>query len=399
MNRDEGLFLHILRSVLWGDEKGKDSMPPDLHTTDVDWSRVLALANRQSCAHAFGVWILQNHIDTPYNQSLRANVFLSLQRQSRLNQLAAEVVTLLQNHGIQAVLMKGYGLAVLYPDADMRSFGDVDIYVGEKEYLHAAKILTDAFPDNYWHSDLYGGIHYILCLDNQCDRTIELHRVTMEFADRVGNRVFQTYTEHCMAEPLPVVSVCGVDVSLPRASYNALYVFLHAWHHFESTGVGFRQLGDWALAVHHAYRQATPQEWNEAVNEMKTVLDALHLTNAWQTFGYVLVHTLGLPREEFPLYTECYRHRAQRLTVQLMRDGHGYRPAHNRLSEITLMRRFPWKRPEACRVLQIIYTVCRLFFDAWQMGKFFPHYAWVELRANLRHAVTKRQSRTKICQN
>lgn len=394
---EEEIFLYILRSVLWGDDNTQCAMHnAQCAMRSEEWGRVLELANRQSCLHAFGVWILQHKVETPYNKTLRANVFATLQRQARLNRLAAEVVGLLQEHGIQAVLMKGYGLAILYPDPDTRSYGDVDIYVGTKDYLRAARVVTEAYPDHYWHSDVWGGIHYIMCLDEKCDRTIELHRVTMEFADMLGNGVLQAYTEHYMKEPLPVVSLCGVDVPLPRAAYNALYVFLHAWHHFESTGVGFRQLGDWVLAIHHAYRQATPQEWEESVRDIKIILDALRLTPAWQTFGHVAIQTLGLPKEEFPLYTEQYRQRAKRLTRQLLRDGHGCRPAHQPIREIALMRRFPWQRPEENRALQILYTGCRLVFNAWQTGKMFPAYAWTELRANLRNAVRERRLKRKM---
>lgn len=403
MKPEEDIFLSILRAVLWGtdgeikneESRMKNCTCGNVRAADsIDWGKVLGLASRQSCLHAFGVWLLQQHIDTPYTPTLRVNTFATLQRQVRLNRLAAEVITLLQNHGIKAVLMKGYGLSLLYPDPDMRSFGDVDIYVGEKNYLQAARIVTDAFPDNYWHSALHGGIHYIMCLDEKCDRTLELHRVTMEFADKAGNQAFQAYTEHAMEEPLPIVSVGETDVSVPRAAYNALYVFMHAWHHFGSTGVGFRQLGDWALAVHHACQIATPQEWAETVRDIQTVLDALHMTTVWQTFGHVLIHTLGLPQEEFPLYTELYQQRAQRLTRQLLRDGHGYRPAHQHLSDMALMRRFPWQRPEKGRVLQVMSTACRLFFNAWQMGKFFPRYAWHELCATIKKGLPHPSSKS-----
>lgn len=386
----EDLFFQILRSILWGDPD--PIQHSEWRIKDEDWRKVLAMANRQGCLHAFGVWILQHHIDTPFNTTLRTNTFATLQRQARLNRLAADVISLLQDRGIRAVLMKGYGSALLYPDPDMRSYGDVDVYVGEKNYLHAAQEVTEAYPDHYWHSPLHGGIHYILCLDKQCDRNIELHRVTMEFADEAGNRVFQDYTVRNMEGPLPVASIYGTDVSLPRAAYNALYVFMHAWHHFEGSGVGFRQLGDWALAVHHAYRQATPSEWDRQVAEMQTVLDALHMTAVWQTFGHVIINILGLPQSEFPLYTDRYRQRATRLTRQLLRDGHGYRPAHQHIQEIALMRRFPWQRPEQHRVLQVVNTACRVVFDAIQMGKFFPQYAWKKLCATLRAACTKKRT-------
>ena len=69
----------------------------------------------------------------------------------------------------------------------------VDIYVGEQHYKDAAKIITEAYPDAYWHSDIRGGIHYILVLDELLDRVVELHRVTMEFSNPRANQLFQNF--------------------------------------------------------------------------------------------------------------------------------------------------------------------------------------------------------------
>ena len=104
----------------------------------------------------------------------------------------------------------------------------------------------------------------------------------------------------------------------------------------------------------------------------------------------MLVKALHLPSECFPLYTDSYQRRAERLQRQLLRDGHGGRPWKLNIQEIALMRRFPWERPERHRVLQVGYTACKLVYDAWQMGKFFPDLAWHELIHSLRLACTKK---------
>ena len=365
--------MSILRSVLWGSSV-------ELPET-VDWRDVLNLAARQKCLHAFSVWTKIHRILTPYDKQLQPAVFMTLQHQARLNHFAAEVIDLLAQHNIPATLIKGYSLSGLYPDADMRDFGDVDIYVGETNYLRAAEVVTAAYPDAYWHSDICGGIHYILVMDEKQDRVVELHRVTMEFADKQANELYQSFTHKYLDHTTNTVDIYGKAIPVPSAAYNALYVFMHAWHHFESTGVGMRPLGDWALCLQHAHKQSSPLEWQSLVEEMDSLLRALHLKTAWQTFGHVLVEVLGLPSEAFPLYTTKYQRRAQRLLRQLLRDGHGGRSAEFRLSEITLMRCFPWERPSKNRLLQMGYTFCRLLFEAWQMGKLFPDWAWSDIVA------------------
>ena len=120
------VFFSILRSVLWG---GSAELPQD-----IDWKGVLNLAARQKCLHAFSVWCKAHRIATPFDKQLQPAMFMILQRQARLNHLAVEVIELLAEHQIPATMIKGYSLSGLYPDPDMREFGDVDIYVGEKDY-------------------------------------------------------------------------------------------------------------------------------------------------------------------------------------------------------------------------------------------------------------------------
>ena len=368
MRREDEIFLAILRSVLWG---GSAELPQD-----VDWLSVLNMAARQKCLHAFSVWNKAHRISTPFDKHLQPTMFMVLQRQVRLNHLAVEVIELLAQHDIPATLIKGYSLSGLYPDPDMREFGDVDIYVGEENYHRAAEIVTAAYPDAHWHSDIRGGIHFILVLDEKQDRVVELHRVTMEFADAKADALYQAFTHKHLAQTTTTVDIYGKAIPVPSAAYNALYVFMHAWHHFESTGVGLRQLGDWALCLSQAHAQASSEEWQALVSEIGELLTALHMTKVWQTFGHLLVQELGLPHEAFPLYTTKYQRRAKRLLRQMLRDGHGGRPATFKLKEIALMRCFPWERPAKNRVLQIGYTFSRLLFEAWQMGKLFPDWAW-----------------------
>ena len=379
---NQKVFFSILQSVLWG--------TPAEVPADADWKSVLNLSARQSCLHAFGIWLKSNHIDCSYTAHLQLAMFQTLQRQARLNHFTADVINLLSQHHIPATLIKGYSLSALYPDPDMRQFGDVDIYVGEEHYHRAAEIITNAYPDAHWHSNIRGGIHYSLVLDENLDRVVELHRVTMEFSDAYANQLYQDFTHRYLDHSSCSIDVYGTRVCVPPAAYNALYVFMHAWHHFESTGVGFRQLGDWALCLQHAHKQLSPEEWTALVEEYDQLLKALKMKTVWQTFGHVLVDALGLPAEAFPLYTTRYQKRAKRLLCQLLRDGHGGRPSTTQPSSTAiLMSRFPFERPDKHRILQVGYTFCRLIFDAIQMAKFFPDQAWHEFKGNFCKATHK----------
>ena len=97
--RQEDIFFSILRSVLWGTEV---DVP-----TDTDWKGVLNLAARQKCLHALSVWLKAHRISTPFDKQLTPTMFMVLQRQARLNQLAISMIDLLMQHNIPATLIKG----------------------------------------------------------------------------------------------------------------------------------------------------------------------------------------------------------------------------------------------------------------------------------------------------
>ena len=228
-------------------------------------------------------------------------------------------------------------------------------------------------------------------LDESQDRVVELHRVTMEVSDTKANALYQAFTHKHLDQTTATLDIYGKAIPVPSAAYNALYVFMHAWHHFESTGVGLRQLGDWALCLSHAHAQSSAEEWQALVSEIDHLLTALRMRKVWQTFGHILVRELGLPSEAFPLYTTKYQRRAKRLLRQILRDGQGGRPTTFHLNKIALMRCFPWERPAKNRALQMGYTFFRLLFEAWQIGKFFPNWAWHEWTATCINTFNKKK--------
>ena len=335
-------------------------------------------ANRHRMAHMLAVWALNHGIALPHDADFKLRIFTTLQRRERQNRLLTELVSLLRSHDIDPVLIKGYSTALLYPNPDMRDFCDVDLYIGERDYDRMIPLIRAAYPSAFWFSEEHAGIHFIMVLDPQSDLIAEMHRVTMEFSSMPrADRAFQDFTREQM-QHTQMIRVNGTDVRVPNPTYNALYVFLHAWHHFASRGVGLRQIADWMLALHVA--ADVPQ----LADTLRPLLRRMHMLTIWQTFGWVLVNRLGLPRNEFPCYDDspsCAR-RGEQLFLQVLTDGHGGRPERMRLFGDT-MYAYPYKRPQHGRLRQKSFTFLRLLFEAVQMSKLFPRYAFLRLFSTL----------------
>ncbi len=114
---------------------------------------------------------------------------LALQQAFRLQALRAEVHTedagracaLLRAAGVQPLLGKGWAAARLYPDAALRPYGDVDLYVPARS-LGAARAAVNA-PGAGCTIDLHAGLAE---LDDRAHGDVDAHAVT---ADANGRAV------------------------------------------------------------------------------------------------------------------------------------------------------------------------------------------------------------------
>ena len=91
-----------------------------------------------------------------------------------------KAVEALRSAGVEPVLLKGFGLADLYPKPYLRSWGDADIWVGVSNYHAGCKAVREAFPEAIHHDQEYEELkHYSIVFPD--GNPIELHRVSMDF--------------------------------------------------------------------------------------------------------------------------------------------------------------------------------------------------------------------------
>src|SRR6266853_1796751 len=99
------------------------------------------------------------------NSNLRtASPALELEQAFRLHALQSAIhehnlqnaLTLLRDQRVEPILVKGWAVARLYPDAGSRPYGDLDLCVEPKQY-HAARIALEKDPKKTYQVDLHRG--------------------------------------------------------------------------------------------------------------------------------------------------------------------------------------------------------------------------------------------------
>ena len=363
MSTTEVQYFALLQSAIW-------DRPVALQGA-IDWPNVMRLADHHAtvtllCDVAFKLPADQQPDAATLAQmknQMRANLFFHM----RLKQSMLQAVGMLREHGIEPVLLKGFGLAQFYPNPNLRQFGDIDLFVGLEKFHEACAVLR-TMPGSYnWGVILDSGRHFNIEFG---DYSIEIHRVSSEVLEEEENAVYMDLERKGLMEQPQEVELEGALLRIPSKDFTVFFTFYHAWHHFLTTGVGWRQLCDIALAL-HAYRGQIDEK------ELRRGLEAMQLMKPWQTFGYLMVEYLGLPASEMPFYDAKMRRKAGKLYDHIMKEGNFMRDES-----------FKAKRPKQY-VLRKLHTILCILIDFFRMVKVFPSVAYSELRSSLRQGFTR----------
>lgn len=292
----------------------------------VDMGSLIHLAQIQGTAPLVYDQLLKADSPLPdeAKMQLKQACMQNMMGQQEMKGVLATAWNALSNGGVRPVLLKGFGLAALYPQPYLRQWGDIDIYVGADGYHTAADVLRKTFPDSpcFEEEEEYYK-HWNICIGNTA---IEAHRVSAVLTHPCDMRLWQRLERDAMAN-VQEIEIEGVKFRIPEYRFNTLFVFLHSWHHFtESGSATMKQLCDLALLLHHtssllphtSYLLPHTSYLLSLTSYLRRHLRRLRLTQVWQAYAYIMVTYLGLPADECPLYTPKAAKRGEKLLNRIL---------------------------------------------------------------------------------
>jgi len=287
-------YLEQVKTALWGHLVSEESFTErDMQMHMMQGTGTLVFPHMHSMTPQMKMACLQN-----------------MQQQVKLQYTLQQAWTALSKAGISPVLMKGGGLAALYPEPQMRQWGDIDLFVGTNQYHPACAVMRETFPDALkFDEELDHYKHYNIIADGI---SIETHRVSVSLPHPLDARRYAKMEQFGMSNG-ERIKVGGLEVTVPNPTFNALFVMLHSWEHMMTLGANIRQLCDFTLLVHHYAGQIDTKR-------LKRYLRDLCLTDVWQLYIAIAVQYLGLPQEEALLYKNDRQvaARAERLLNDLL---------------------------------------------------------------------------------
>ena len=285
----------------------------------------------------------------------------------KMDNVLSQSLRALKDNGIEPVLLKGQGAASYYREPMLRESGDIDLYVG-LDHFHEACQLLRTMPGGYnWGEEVDVGHHYNIEFGQY---PMEIHRVSADVNDANFAETYSSIEQDGLHKNLQHVDFEGLNLTLPSKEFVVFFTFFHAWHHFLTSGVGWRQISDVALALHAYHGQLD-------LEKMRRWLSDMHLVKPWQTFGYLMVEQLGLPETEMPFYDARCRRTAQRLYSNVMEVGNFSRNS-----------RFKQRHPKS-KLMRKLHSFIGIFVDFFYRVRIFPMAAFSEMRTSLKLAMGK----------
>lgn len=276
MPNEYQIYLNQVRAALWGEPV---SWPEE--QTD----SLLALHAMQGTGSLVYPAVLEQSALSSYARAQMKSVCVAtMQNQAKLQWTLQTAWSALEKAGIYAVLMKGAGLAALYPSPERRAWGDIDLFVGKDQYHPACAVMRETFPKALkFDEELDHYKHYNLIADGI---SIEVHRVSVGLQHPLDERRYARMEQEGMTMSKERIMLDGLEVRVPEPTFNALFVFLHSWEHMLTAGANMRQLCDLACLLNH-YADLVDYE------QLNRYLRALHLEEPWALYMKILEKELG----------------------------------------------------------------------------------------------------------
>ncbi|MBO4475716.1 MAG: nucleotidyltransferase family protein [Bacteroidales bacterium] len=158
------------------------------------------------------------------------------QKNERLKAACKYLSELFAAGGFRSCILKGLGVASLYPDPSLRQSGDIDIWVeGDRDVVLAFlkdKCTVTDIVYHHCHTHIIKGV------------SVEVHFTPTWMNSPCYNRKLQKYfSSNADSQFGNYVGELGFSITTLRMS--AVYLLIHIYRHVLDEGIGFRQLLDY----------------------------------------------------------------------------------------------------------------------------------------------------------
>lgn len=210
--------------------------------TEVDWKSVFDECRSQSVTSLAFSALPKNEVPQEVYSGWKEQVNTGLASNSRICYAHTILHNLLTNAGITYVILKGCASAEYYPEPLLRTMGDVDFYVNERDKKKVHDLLI---KNGFVFNDTNHEIERAYEKDGVI---LELHWGISGVPGGKTGAVIQQYFEDVFEKS----SLKQIDLAQyisPSPFHHGLIMLLHVARHMITGGIGLRHFCDWAVFV------------------------------------------------------------------------------------------------------------------------------------------------------
>ena len=260
------------------------------HTLSNDeWQQIYDISVKQTVAGIVFLGINKLPQEKRPHKQLYMQWFLlceSIKNKNRILSKAAEKISQkFAEIGFENTILKGQGVAELYPEPQYRIPGDIDIWLkgSRKEIYRYVKSVTPDCTPFYHHVD-FNVIK---------DIEIEVHFTPSWMFNYFTNRTLQKYFEEQQEQQMhnTRTTANGICLHAPDNNFNRIFILVHIYRHLFSEGIGLRQILDYHMVLAQGF---TPQERDNTMH----ILESLNMDGFAAACMHVLKKVFAT-KEEF----------------------------------------------------------------------------------------------------
>jgi hypothetical protein len=202
------------------------------------------------------------------------------QQNAAINKRLITVSKWFEEKGYKSVILKGQANGLMYPSPELRSPGDIDIWV-ECEKVKLIKLVTSQCPGAEY------SIHHIK-MPVFKDASVEVHYRPIYLINWFVDRRLQRYVsgiEKNQFENRVVLE--GVEIGSLTNDFNVVYQLLHMYAHFFSTRNNFKQFVDY----YYLLKQGLTEEQKK---DAAALMKELRVLKYGRGMMWVMKEVLGL---------------------------------------------------------------------------------------------------------
>ena len=321
----ENYLFELLRSELWGTGLSFSQLS---HT---EFEELMEMAGEQTVTGLVGDCLIKNNIKLEREDALGlyAKMKAIEKANAQVNENLVSFVNFMERKGIDYIIVKGQVAGSFYPNPNARMSGDVDLYFVGENYEKIKGLVEQRLGKQL--SKLSDGKH----VEFEVNGVIfELHDKLSRLATRKHQAYWDQMIDNAILEGTDTVMINGKEIKTLSATYNAMYIFVHLFYHMTASGVGLRQLCDWAMIINRTHpnppclgRGSDTADSNNKKSSLNREdlggsLKELGYFKAYKAMGAFLVEYLGLPEEQFPfVLTEKDRKWVETIKKNILKRG------------------------------------------------------------------------------